>query len=656
MQMNNKTLLTTLTLVLVAGFTPAIHAQQDHAQQDVDELKVQHADCAFFGEQRDRYQRRRPDDPENFKMGRQAVEVASHLAAGSPSIARAVSDQALATGTNGIIDKYIFAKLESEGVKAAEKINDYEFIRRATLDLTGRVPVAERVQSFVADKAVDKRAKLVEELLASPVWVDKWTYYLGDRLKNTANTRSIGLNRQAQGREGFNKWIRDSVRSDKGYDQMTRELIGARGLNSWETGELGWLVGGRVTGGPNNDIWDQQAANIADTFLGMSQANCVLCHNGRYHLDALSLWGRNATRAQMWGMAAFLAKTTITRGPATDGNNNLYYWGLTDNPRSADYVLGSTSGNRPARLVVGNVRNVAPVYPFSGRGPQSGEDYRDALAREVTTDPQFARATVNYIWKEFFGRGIVDPVDQFDLARLDPENPPQDCPEGSPCTLQPSHPELLRDLSKDFASNGFKLKDLMRQIVNSEAYQLSSRYNGTWKASYEALFARHLPRRLWGEEIADSIAQASNVPNAYTYRIDATTTPRFNWAIQMPEPSTLPAFILQFIPGNRDDEPRRTDGAAQQALGLMNDSFVTTRIRATGTGSTASLLQIVILQSSSDTDLINRLFLSILSRVPTENERAVSTRLMQGGRGTRTDRAATLMWSLFNKVDFIFNY
>jgi hypothetical protein len=625
--------------------------------QDLEErpLTVEHSDCSLFGTERERFKKRRADDPENFRMGRQTVEVAAMLSS-APGIARAISDQALATGTNGIIDKYIFAKLQAEGVRPAEKINDYEFIRRVTLDLTGRVPVYERVLSFVADKSADKRAKLVDELLASPVWIDKWTYYLGDRLKNTALMRSTNTNRQPQGREAFNKWIRDGVTAGKGYDQMVRELIAARGSNSFEKGELNWLVGGRVTGGPANDVWDQQAANIADTFLGMNQANCILCHNGRFHLDQLSLWGRNATRMQMWGMAAFLSKTMLQVGPVLDTTNpNLRYYNLVDNPRAADYPLGSTSGNRPARTVVGNVRNVAPIYPFSGRGPNPGEDYRDALAREVTADPQFARASVNYIWKEFFGRGIVNPVDQFDLARLDPDNPPQNCPEETPCTLQPSHPELLRDLATDFAANGFKLKDLMRQIVNSEAYQLSSRYPGTWSAKLEPLFARHMPRRLWGEEIADSISMASNLPNAYTYRIDATNSPRVNWAIQMPEPLTLPGFVQSFINGNRDDEPRRQDGAAQQALGLMNDAFVTTRIRATGTGSTASLLQQVLMQSPNDAALIDRLYLTILSRLPSDSEKTVAMRVMQSGRGVRADRASTIMWALFNKVDFIFN-
>ena len=133
-----------------------------------------------------------------------------------------------------------------------------------------------------------------------------------------------------------------------------------------------------------------------------------------------------------------------------------------------DYRLNTTTGNRPARqpAAFGGRTNVAPVYLFSGRGPAAGENYRVALAREVTSDFQFARAAVNYLWKEFFGIGIVDPPDFFDPMRLDENNPPP-----APWTLQPSHPALLRELAQDFISNGYNIKDLMRKLVNSQAYQ-----------------------------------------------------------------------------------------------------------------------------------------------------------------------------------------
>src|SRR5262249_44483226 len=158
-------------------------------------------------------------------------------------------------------------------------------------------------------------------------------------------------------------------------------------------------------------------------------------------------------------------------------NNQPYYWVVEDNTRiRADYQLNTLTGNRPARCAGGAAPvsgrcnatgTVAPTYLFSGRGPNAGENYREALAREVTADFQFARATVNYMWKEFFGRGIVDPADQFDPARLDPDNPPPD-----PWTLQPSNARLLNALAQDFIDNGFDLKKLMRQITTSQAYQL----------------------------------------------------------------------------------------------------------------------------------------------------------------------------------------
>src|SRR5207244_3253589 len=210
----------------------------------------------------------------------------------------------------------------------------------------------------------------------------------------------------------------------------------------------------------------------------ISHMNCVLCHNGRGHLDALSLWGKGMARTTAWGFASFLSHTTTTRVPLpTAVNNNPYYWAVRDDPpRITDYTLNTTAGNRPARQPIGTQRTVTPEYPFTGATPKSGENYRVALARIVTSDIQFSRAIVNYIWKEFFSRGIVDPVNQFDPARLDPDNPPP-----APWTLQPSNARLLNALAQEFVDSGFDVKGLMRKIGTSEAYQLSSRYNGEWK-------------------------------------------------------------------------------------------------------------------------------------------------------------------------------
>src|SRR5262249_25397079 len=160
---------------------------------------------------------------------------------------------------------------------------------RVTLDLTGRIPTPDRVLSFVADTSKDKRAKLVDELLARPEWVDRWTMYFGDLYNNT--DRSTFVNRYEPGRHAFYQWIKTSLAAHKPYNKMATELISTQGTNSWVQGELNWVLGSLVINTPQQDNIDQEAADAADTFLGISHMNCLLCHNGRGHLDALSLWG-----------------------------------------------------------------------------------------------------------------------------------------------------------------------------------------------------------------------------------------------------------------------------------------------------------------------------------------------------------------------------
>jgi len=154
---------------------------------------------------------------------------------------------------------------------------------------------------------------------------------------------------------------------------------------------------------------------------------------------------------QAWQMAAFLAHTPVPTQVRIDpANPNRYYWSVQDTIKT-DYPLVSTTGNRPPRTPVGNDKIVSPMYIFNGHTPAKDENYRAALAREVTGDFQFARATVNYLWKEFFGRGFVEPVNQFDPARLDPDNPPTDASPDhpdQPWPLQPSNARLLNALAQ----------------------------------------------------------------------------------------------------------------------------------------------------------------------------------------------------------------
>jgi Protein of unknown function (DUF1553) len=274
---------------------------------------------------------------------------------------------------------------------------------------------------------------------------------------------------------------------------------------------------------------------------------------------------------------------------------------------------------------------------------------------------------VNYMWAYFFGRGIVDPPDTFDPARLDPDNPPPD-----PWTLQPSNARLLNALAQHFINSGFNLKALMREIVNSDTYQLSSRYPGQWNAAWEPYFARKFVRRLWGEEIVDGVVQSSGSLPCTTQASGLCTVPGYtvtgwtelnmgrpSYAMQFPDvigtEGTTNAFLDSFLRGNRDDQPRRSDGSILQALSLMNASLVEGKLALTG--ATASPLLVDSAKLTSNTDVVNKLFLTILSRYPSATEMSTATASLPTATGTaRNSAIQDLAWSLYNKVDFVFNY
>lgn len=637
----------------VLGGWLLLQAQEPREQ----ELPENHADCVIFSSKREKFAGW-AESRDRFDRSRLTMEVSTRLKQpgdfsasmpSPPADSRTGRAQDDVWNKTGLIDGPLFAAMRESGVRPAEKTNDFEYIRRVTLDLTGRIPTPDRVALFVTSTDPDKRAKLVDDLLASPEWVDKWGLFFGDLLKNTQIVVSQGTQIRPEGRNAMYQWIRASLSENKPYNRIARELITATGENSWEDGRLNWMIGGRVTGGPVHDIWDGQAKRAAEMFLGLGHMDCLLCHSGRGHLDTLTLWGGQTSRMTAWGFAAFLAKSTIAivRLPGST-NNNDYYWAVRENNAARGYQLNTTTGNRPARQPIGTVNTVAPLYPFSNRGAASGENSREALAREITSDFQFARASVNYLWNEFFYRGLVMPLDQFDPLRLDPDNPPTE----PGWTLQPSNARLLKDLAQRFVEDGYDLKKLMRLIVTSEAYQLSSRYGSDWKSEWEPLFARKLVRRLLGEELADSVVLASGIPQVYNQQGVSV-----NRAVALPEPGRPPVngnFLLSFMPGNRDDEDRRPDSTIQQALNLMNDGFVINRTRETATGVQQTLLARAL--QGNDEQAVNTLYMAVLSRNPTDAEKAVATAQLRSGAGTRTTRGRSLLWSLYNKVDFIFNY
>ncbi|HEY1342602.1 MAG TPA: DUF1549 domain-containing protein [Bryobacteraceae bacterium] len=635
--------------------------------QDDEQLTVSHPECSYFGKLRDKFQRTalrssgataRATHPLSDAT-RQVSAMLSYVPGGSRTYNY---DQTHAAGS---IDSYIFDDFKANNITPAPMTTDWEFIRRVTLDLTGRIPKPDRVLSFVADTSSDKRAKLVDELLGMDEWVDKWTMYFGDLYQNTDRKPSTGLQRFPQGRNAFYQWIHDSLAANKPYNQMATALITAAGGNSWDDGTLDYPLNGFISGGPNQDIADQMTSFVFDTFMGMTHVNCVLCHNGRGHLDQLSLWGSQTTRYEAWQLASYLSHTQLARVPAGDPSNpNAYYWSVQDNTRNftLDYTLNTTTGNRPARTAPAGCKSgqpcfyVPPEYIFNGDKPRAGENYRVALARDITGDFQFARATVNYMWAQFFGRGIVDPPDTFDPARLDPDNPPP-----APWTLQPSNAKLLNALAQHFVASGYNLKSLMREIATSQTYQFSSRYTGTWNDAWEPYFARKFVRRLWAEEVHDAVVQSSgNIP---VYTVPGFTElghSKVSYAMMLPDvvggigDGNASNLLDSFFRGNRDDQARKSDGSILQALSLMNNVFVENRIQYTGANATPLITQNL---SKSNSDLVNTVYLAILSRLPSSAEMAKAQAAMPTTPGTaRSQAVQDLVWSLYNKVDFIFNY
>jgi len=542
------------------------------------------------------------------------------------------------------IDNAIFDRMAQAGIQSAPLASDAEYMRRVMLDLTGRIPSPSDVTTFVNDPNPAKRDALVDSLIGTPEFIDKWTMFFGDLYKN--NARSTNVTRYTQGRDAFYEYIKQAITENRPYDQMAREIIAATG-DSFAKGEANWVVGGTIAMGPAQDTYDGQAVATASMFLGINSVDCLLCHNGSHHLDQVNLWGSQQLRMNMWGLSAFFARTQMQRQVVSQ-TPQLAKFIVTD-ANAGEYRLNTTTGNRVARQPTNGVGFIAPKYPFMATSSVNpGESRRQALARLVTADPQFARAIVNYVWEKFMVEAFVTPSNSFDPARLDPSVtlPAQ-------WTLQPTNAALLNQLATWFENNRYDLRALMAMIAKSNAYQLSATYPGTWNVAYVPYYARRYVRRLDAEEIHDAIQKATGVLNTYTLDY----LPSVQWAMQFPDPSepahngAVGQFLNSFGRGDRDLNPRRTDGSGLQALNMMNNNFIMSRIHQSNQGSRVAS---ILAQTSDPSAIIRTLFQNTLSRNPTADETAQLMPVFQQ-QGTRTG-AETVQWLLLNKLDFLFNY
>jgi hypothetical protein len=546
------------------------------------------------------------------------------------------------------IDELTFSKMERDGIPHAGLSTDAEFLRRVHLDLTGRLPEPETVRKFLADKDPAKRDKIIDSLMATSIagkidkpetpFLDKWTYFFGDLFRISSS--ELG----PRARNLLRDYIYDALLLNRPYDELVRDLLIARTRDNWLDSVANFLLRDHVD--DFNDIYinqtdsyDEMAISTAKYFLGVN-LECVSCHDGSGHLDKINLWLSRVQRAQFWRQAAFFSNISINRP-----------YGIGQEMDLLDDGKGYDVTTRSVRRMPRYKADVSPRFLLSGERPKDGEPWREAYARMLTHNPQFARATVNLIWAEMMGVGIVDPPLDFDLARLDPANPPP-----APWTIQPSHPELLEALATDFREHHYDLRRLIRQIASSSAYELSSHFDGEWKASYAPYFARHFVRRMSAEEIVDAISQATGVFPEISVaesniKVKYVMETRSSEDIGGKELEPVRLLLGSFGQSDRDKTERDFSGSTVQAAALLNSKFVKERIKIQEAGRLPKLLNHN--PPLSNEEIVEEMFLAFLARPPRDAEESIAIQTLQERHSQGLE---DLAWSLINKTEFLYSY
>ncbi|MCU1259365.1 MAG: hypothetical protein JWO80_2250, partial [Bryobacterales bacterium] len=384
-----------------------------------------------------------------------------------------------------------------------------------------------------------------------------------------------------------------------------------------------------------NDTVDEFTITYSKVFLGLNMA-CISCHDGRNHLEKVNLFLTGKKREDFFGQAAFFGKTRQIMNWENGYQANTEF---TVDDKGAGYDAKAVSLVRVPR----RGGNANPRFVLTGEAPRPGVNPRDELARMITGNIQFGRAFANRIWGEFMGFGIVEPVDEFDLARFDPKNPPS-----SPWTIQPSNPELLDALAKDFAANSYSFRHLVRTVMKSSVYQISSSFPGEWKPEYTQYYSRKFVRMLSAAEIHDAIVLATARPGEAL-----TTAASDDMVMQMPEPGKASPdvrnFLRTFGQSNRDDMPKKVPQSSLQAMLLMQSRIVTERVMAKDGTRVEQLLH----DNADDRVLIEKLYLATVSRKPNGPEMETALKALSAGRKRG---AENLQWALINSPEFIFNY
>ncbi len=494
---------------------------------------------------------------------------------------------------NNFIDSKAHVRFQKLGVLPSELCSDSEFLRRSFIDVLGVLPEPSEVRCFLADESFDKRGKLIDRLLDDSRYADTWANRWGDLFR--PNIARVGL----KSAYTIDNWIRQSFAENKPYDRMVREILLAKG----STHKVGPAVIYRTRREPAT-----LTTLFSQVFLGV-RLECARCH---HHPN--EKW----SQTDFYQFAAFFAemkrKGTGISPPISAGTEYFYHapGGEVRHPVSSALMKATPLGGEPAIT-------------------ETGQDPRGTLANWMLTpeNPYFAKAMANRVWGHFFGRGIVHPVDDFRAS-----NPP-------------TNPELLDALADDFAKHEFDLKHLMRRIMQSRLYQLSSVPNET-NIQDTRDFSRFYRRRLGAENLEDIVAQVTGVTSTYSnLRSDARKVEL--WTTKMESP-LLESFGLpnasENCPCERDNRPSMV-----QALHLMNSDKLQTQL-ADKVGRAAALSQ----AGRSAGEIVDEVYLAIYSRWPSAEESAIAVHAVESVQAMRQSAIEDLMWALINSAEFVFNH
>jgi hypothetical protein len=501
-----------------------------------------------------------------------------------------------------LVDRYTLRKWHELGIVPSDLCSDEQFIRRISLDIAGTLPTPAQVKRFLADQDPDKRDKLVDRLLESA----EYSYYFANKWADLLRVKRGQIPNRAQGTFAFHDWIREAVAQDMPYGEFARAILAATGEES-KSPPVFWY---KELQNPEQFVDD-----TAQVFLGLRMA-CAQCHHHPYEK-----WSQD----DYWGLAAYFGRI---------GRKQLYKPGTSP-------ALGN-QGQSIYTLAAGDVINkrtgqAAVMKPLDGKPAKVGrhEDPRQKLVDWMVSpkNPFFARAVANRYWAHFFGRGIVDPLDDMRVT-----NPP-------------SNPQLLDALAKELIDHKYSLKALIKTICKSRTYQLSAvpnRYNKHDKQTY----ARYYPKRLSAEVLFDAVCQVTGSPTPFGGLPQDRHAPKR--AIMLPDESYASYFLDVFGRPKRISAcecERVSDANLAQALHLLNSDEIQNKL-ASPNGRADLLVKDI---QRSDEEKVDELFLWAFAHKPNAEQKKAALAHIAKHAGEKKVAYENILWALINTKEFVFN-